>query len=528
VKFPVNRKYVPVLATTIIATTALTNSYVQGFGGEKAAAKESQNYNQSNKDDNQNNDENQNNDDNELKNQKRTWLAGDHHVHSEWSVGWDNTKNPPAPIRAGDAIYPITKNAEMGKKYGLSWMVATDHGGPNHSKVNLEQAYPELLKARQAVPEVLQFWGMEFDTPAADHSSLIIPHNADESKTLYDIESKFNKRDPHPADPNRDTETNMINALKYMKDLKEPPVLFANHPARSASGVGVWGQDTPQEFRNWNDTASNVSVGMEGAPGHQAGAMKPDGSVNPSGSRGGYGAAPTMGGFDQMTAKVGGLWDSMLGEGRHWWITSTSDSHRNWRDGGSDFWSGEYSKTYVKAEKNYSDIMDGLRNGRVFVSTGDLINELDVTAQSKKSSWFGKEKGNTASIGETLTMKGNGKKDVTVNIRFRDPNAANSHGDNPKVKRVDLIMGEITGKVADRSEAANPTTKVVKRFTQADWKQDGEYITITYTLKNVDKDSYIRVRGTNTDELEPTADPKGENPWTDLWFYSNPIFVKTK
>jgi hypothetical protein len=36
---------------------------------------------------------------------------------------------------------------------------------------------------------------------------------------------------------------------------------------------------------------------------------------------------------------------------------------------------------------------------------------------------------------------------------------------------------------------------------------------------------YIRVRGTNTDALEPDVDPPDENPWPDLWFYSNPIFV---
>ena len=90
----------------------------------------------------------------------------------------------------------------------------------------------------------------------------------------------------------------------------------------------------------------------------------------------------TMGGFDQMPAKVGGLWDSMLGEGRHWWITSTSDSHVNWRDGGSDFWPGEYSKTYVKSQKNYGDIMEDLRNGHVFVTTGELIPELDIKVQA--------------------------------------------------------------------------------------------------------------------------------------------------
>jgi hypothetical protein len=37
---------------------------------------------------------------------------------------------------------------------------------------------------------------------------------------------------------------------------------------------------------------------------------------------------------------------------------------------------------------------------------------------------------------------------------------------------------------------------------------------------------YLRVRGTNTSEMEPELDPRGENPWQDLWFYSNPIFVE--
>ncbi|MBV7504206.1 phosphoesterase [Bacillus sp. sid0103] len=501
------KKAIPLIATTVLATTAFTTQTIFNQGGNQKA--EAQAFSNE-----------------EMKKKDATWLAGDHHIHSEWSVGWDNSTNPPTAIRGGDAIYPTQKNAENARKYGLDWMVTTDHGGPNHSKVNLEQAYPELLKSRQAVPEVLQFYGMEFDTPAADHSSLIIPNGNNESQTLYDIETKFNKREPHPNDGSRDNESNMIAALNYMKQLEEQPVLFANHPSRSASEDAKWGQDTPEEFRNWNDTAPNVSVGMEGAPGHQAGAINPDGSLDPKGTRGGYGNYPTMGGFDQMTAKVGGLWDSMLGEGRHWWITSTSDSHVNWRDGGSDFWPGEYSKTYVKSEKNYKDIMENLRNGHVFVTTGDLISELDAKAQAVGNTpMHANAKGNTASFGETLTLPGKKSSDVTVTIRLKDPNAANSHGDKPNVKRVDLIMGEVNGKVEDRSTAANPTTKVVKRFTEGDWKQDGEYITISYTLKDVDKDSYIRLRGTNTDQLEPAADPKGENPWTDLWFYSNPIFI---
>ncbi|MER8155563.1 hypothetical protein [Streptomyces sp. NPDC094472] len=33
-----------------------------------------------------------------------------------------------------------------------------------------------------------------------------------------------------------------------------------------------------------------------------------------------------------MTATVGGLWDSLLAEGRPWWITADSDSHNVYAD----------------------------------------------------------------------------------------------------------------------------------------------------------------------------------------------------
>ena len=67
---------------------------------------------------------------------------------------------------------------------GLSWMVTTDHGGPNHSKLNLTRAYAELKASREMVPEVLQFYGMELNMPAMDHHTLIIPHSEHEASML--------------------------------------------------------------------------------------------------------------------------------------------------------------------------------------------------------------------------------------------------------------------------------------------------------------------------------------------------------
>src|SRR6185436_13697361 len=118
---------------------------------------------------------------------ERQWLAGDLHIHSHWSPGYDRTKKPPEPIVGGDGIYSTPMNAAMARKFGLSWMVTTDHGGPDHSKLNLVQAYAELLQSRKAVPEVIQFYGMEMNMPAMDHHTLIIPNANDEWKVLFNI-----------------------------------------------------------------------------------------------------------------------------------------------------------------------------------------------------------------------------------------------------------------------------------------------------------------------------------------------------
>jgi len=442
------------------------------------------------------------------------WLAGDHHIHSRYSVRWDMVADPPKPIVGGDAIYPIPMNALMAKYHGLAWTVATDHGGRDHAKMNLERAYPELVLSRSLVPELVQFYGMELNAPAADHSSLIIPHGPTEAEHLHALESRFDSKEAFPPDPTRNTEEKMIEALEFMREMSPSPVVIANHPSRSAQALGVYGLHSPTEFRGWNDTAPEVAVGMAGAPGHQAITLNADGSSRPY-PRGGYRLFPTMGAFDQMTARVGGFWDSMLGEGRRWWITSNSDSHTHYTEGGFDFWPGEYSKTYVFAEKTHDSIIDALRKGRVFVTTGDLISELNISASDGKSSVM---------IGEELKLTAGVNVDVTIKIR--DPATENHHGDNPRVNRVDLIVGNVTGKVTDKSQDTNDSTMVVKRFTKKDWKQQGEFLTMTHRLEKVSSPMYLRVRGTSTDELEPEPDPFGESPWQDLWFYSNPIFIK--
>ncbi len=416
----------------------------------------------------------------------------------------------------------------MAEKFGLAWMVTTDHGGPLHAKTNLEQAYPELEQSRREVPGVVQFYGMELNLPGMDHHTLILPRTRDEAQTLFDIESRFDANEAWPVDPERRTEARRLEALRYIAALPALPLMFANHPSRSARGIGMYGQDEPWEIRQNNDAAPEVYRGMEGAPGHQAGPLASDGSPKldenglPRGSRGGYGGvdAGTMGGFDRMTAIVGGLWDALLGEGRRFWIVATSDSHVHYTEArrpGSDFWPGEFHKTYVFARKNHDDILDGLRSGRVFVVAGDLVSSLDVEAAAADE---------RAVVGETLRVT-NGS-DVEITIRFRTPAVPNARGDRPRVARVDLISGDVGASATHPQTDRNPTARVVGRFDPGSWIARDDEVIVKTAIRSIGSNIYVRVRGTNTDALEPAMDPKGENPWTDLWFYSNPIFIEVK
>ena len=456
----------------------------------------------------------------------RRWLAGDSHIHSHWSAGYDRQQNPPAFIKGREAIYSTPRNAAMARRFGLSWMVTTDHGGPNHAKFNMTEAYAELKASRQEVPDVLQFYGMELNMPGMDHHTLIIPHAEDESPVLFDIEHQFDKLEVWPVDPARDTETARGLALAHMTRLTQLPLLFANHPSRSATGIGQYGADEPWELRGNNDQAPDIYRGMEGGPGHQAATLAPDGRATreepgrPVRARGLYRnpGAGTLGGFDQMTAIVGGLWDSLLGEGRRFWIVASSDSHVNFTETsrrGSDFWPGQFHKTYVYARPTYDDVLGGLRDGRIFAVAGDLVTALDVVASAESE---------RADIGGTLQV--GPRQPVDVTIRFRDPDDTNASGDRPTVRRVDLIQGEVRGPVGDPGIDTNDTTRVVARFTETDWTRSGDVLTIATSLPASDVSTYVRVRGTSTSDAEPVMDEPGEDPWADLWFYSNPIFIE--
>jgi hypothetical protein len=259
--------------------------------------------------------------------------------------------------------------------------------------------------------------------------------------------------------------------------------------------------------------------------------------------RGGYSTSAvgggTFGGTGIYSAQVGGLWDALLGEGRNWWLFASSDFHET----GDDFWPGEYQKTYtyVADKKDSQAIVDGLRSGNSFVVEGDLIDGLDFKATS--DGWFARF-GDTATMGETLVVeRSKHSNNVKITIGFHSPET-NNNGDRVTVDHIDLIAGQVTNKVlpgsADYNNATNPTTQVIATFNRRDCKSGKEgWYYFQFQMK-LTADAYFRLRGTNlprntpgqTDALgNPLLDPQdntAQKAYEDLWFYSNPIFVRVR
>jgi hypothetical protein len=477
------------------------------------------------------------------------WLAGDHHVHTQYSL---------------DGLYRVVDQARHANANGLDWLVFTDHGSVAHESTGAERMRRDVLAAREEIADTLIFLGLEWNIPAAEHGTVFVHPGREELAVLREFERQFDGdiRGARLASP--ENEALAIAGLNFLagtvaQQRVRDALFLANHPARR-------GVNTPHEIRGWRDAQPHIAIGFEGAPGHQ-----PSGIAPPYGfglARGLYYLSPvagqsfpgypvesyrTWGGFDWMTATVGGLWDSLLAEGRPWWITASSDAHTAYPDaavtgpgsdfatngrlndpvyGGRinpstfDFWPGLYSRTHVGAtDFSHAAVMAGLRAGRIWVDHGGLISGLDVRLRSA---------GRWAPLGGTLVAPAGNPVELVVTVDLANgPNWAQFI---PQLSRVDVIRGSVTGLGTDPDAFAAPETSVVRSFEVS---QSAGSVSFSYDLGRLDRPYYVRLRGTDGNRVAPgylgaAVDPAGPamdavgaaDPWTDLWFYSNPIWAR--
>lgn len=255
-----------------------------------------------------------------------------------------------------------------------------------------------------------------------------------------------------------------------------------------------------EHLRNFNNAAPMVAVGMETQPGH--GASENRGEYSPdrnsiAGVRVDSVGGTTWGGTGVYGAQIGGVWDSLLGEGRNFWFFASSDWHNRGSFGPDDrrttqdFYPGEYQRDFVMvrdtegkagALQSPQEIVDGIRSGNSWTASGQLVDRLTfiactgarfkgaigeaeleiqaLKAAMNRTTWDHAATTNCATMGEKLKVSEG--EDVVVAVAVRDPVGTNFSPytfnnpslaqigkaqplNKPELDHVDLIRGLVTG-----------------------------------------------------------------------------------
>lgn len=511
--------------------------------------------------------------------ESQSYLKGDFHQHTTYTDG------------SFSIGYMMKKNND----FGLDWWANSEHGGEStrnaaisgadvengkttcwdemlpsliigSEKTNYghqvmwrwqvlrDYSFAEVLKARQLYKDKTILQSYEMNIPGHEHGSLgIINHQFDINPhciPLAEFEYKFDQNDEDTIGGQKQgwTKSKSAGHQKALESLtwlrtKYPysSYLIIAHPERKPQHDRGY---TIASIRDFNNEAPTVCFGFESVPGHHREAER--GGYHESSVGGG-----TYGGSGIFSAKIGGLWDALLTEGRHFWLFSNSDYHSE----KGEFYPGEYQKNHTFTQgKSAQQIIDGLRSGNNWVVNGDLIDSLIFTLSNTTTKA-------TAQMGETLKIPAN--KTVRITIKARDPQQHNhnTYSDyrNPELDHIDIIMGEVhqliqpddinynTDSVTTTAVYArfdkNGGTKDLNGIVSKKWKQTGNgWVEMTLDLKSVRNNMYLRLRGTNhglnvVNETDANGNPlcdtlvgvnNATKAFADLWFYSNPVFISIK
>lgn len=248
-----------------------------------------------------------------------------------------------------------------------------------------------------------------------------------------------------------------------------------------------------EHLRNFNNTAPAIAFGFESQPGHGASSNRGEYQVrrnNIAGVLTDSVGGTTFGGTGVYAGIVGGVWDALLGEGRGFWFFASSDWHNRGQFGPDDrrstqdFLPGEYQRTYAMV-RNGTDklrpqtIVDGLRSGNAWSTTGQLIDRLafvactsypgigarsntavEAIAVAAATKGTDIDKSGCATMGEKLTVRPGAE--IVVAVVLRDPEGTNyapysfpnpslaqvgidQPVNEPVLDHVDVIRGLVTG-----------------------------------------------------------------------------------
>lgn len=470
-------------------------------------------------------------------------VAGDFHTHTFLTDGV-HTLDDVAVHAFGGTWPPVGGSGSHVAGFGLDWFANSEHGGsfsrdrfgnpfPTGSKWRWETlrdiSWPAVDSLRRVYPDRRLFQGLEWNVPSHEHSSVAIltsDHDA-----IARFEYFFDEWDTDLAGGSWSDATTKTNANTHAKALAgarwlrekhgDSSWFLINHPSRLQ-------RTSIADLRDLHEAGGSVFLGIEAIPGHQKAASRGGYHLSDRSAKGEL-IARTHGGVDFMLAKVGGVMDALWSEGRRVWVFSNSDFHAA---AGGDYYPGEYNKNLTRvADRTESGILAGLRSGATVAVMGDLVDSF----------WMELDDGiRTASMGGELATDADS---IEVRVAFHVPRAS-ALGDSPAVDHLDLIGGTVGKRIEPEEPAyrlAEVATTAIRRTRQVAGVEPGPYGWHLASWKlPATGDAYFRVRGSSMPRGLPGWTDSVGNPLCDdlqypnddakarsnLWFYSNPVFLR--
>lgn len=489
-------------------------------------------------------------------------VAGDFHTHTFLTDGSHTQDDVAAHAFGGKySLWDwtgISQGDSIAAGFGLDWFANSEHGGAypydrfGMAYTSLPQvvrkgvdaggamwrwqslrefSWPAVDSLRQAYPAQRLFQGLEWNVPTHEHASVGILATSPEPISRFEFFFDGNDGDTvgagWPEAPSKDrsyTHTKALSGLRWLRQRHgDSSWVVINHPSRLRV-------TSIRDLRDFHEAGGPVFLGIEAIPGHQK-----------SPARGGYSYTPplpddpwnarTWGGVDRMLARVGGVMDALWSEGRRVWVFANSDFHHA---AGYDHYPGQYNKNITRVQdKSESAILAGLRSGATVAVMGDLVDSFSLEIDDGIR---------TASMGAELETV---RDSVDLLVRYHVP-ARSALGDVPSVDHIDLIRGRVHGRMASsdpryaKDSVANVAVVASAKSGPAHLAKDG-WNEVRWRLAS-DRSSYFRVRGSSMPKATPGWTDSLGNPLCDelqypnddakargnLWFYSNPVFLKRR
>ncbi len=199
------------------------------------------------------------------------WLAGDHHIHTQYS---------------SDAQYRVIDHVRHATAYGLDWMVITDHGSVPARQDRRGEGQPGHRRRPRRGQGHAGLPGPGVEHPGRRARHRLRPPGQERGRRPQGVREHLRRRASRAPAPRRPAnEALAIAGVNFLADAV---------PSGAGRGRAVPGQPPgPQghrlaarDPRLARRGSPGIAVGMEGAPGHQAaGIPAPNG---PGSARGFY------------------------------------------------------------------------------------------------------------------------------------------------------------------------------------------------------------------------------------------------